>query len=57
MPRPRTDSNKSTAKAVAKVTQTTLPKGEDLLGSGLLRTQLAQAKEADKRRSNIGHGQ
>lgn len=52
MPRKRKDQNKATAKAVARITKTSLPKGEDLLGSEALKRKLSQAKQAtlkDKR--------
>lgn len=41
----RKDTNQKTAKQVAKVTKTTLPKGEDLLGSEELKRALAAAKQ------------
>jgi len=40
------DSSRTAAKQVAKVTRTTLPKGEDLLGSPELKAALAKAKSA-----------
>jgi hypothetical protein len=39
------DTNKITAKQVSKVTKTSVPKGEDLLGSEELKKALAEAKK------------
>ena len=41
----RKDSSQKAAKQVAKVTRTALPKGEDLLGSDVLKAALAKAKK------------
>jgi len=49
MPRPRKDQNRTAAKAVAKITKTKLPKGEDLLGSVELKRRLAGAKKGSQR--------
>jgi hypothetical protein len=43
---PLKDTNRTTAKQVSKVTKTTKPKGEDLLGSEELKRALAAAKKA-----------
>jgi hypothetical protein len=45
MKRPTKDTNRTTAKQVAMVTKTNLPKGEDLLGSEELKRALAEAKK------------
>lgn len=45
MPTKRKDPNKVSAKQVATVTKTTLPKGEDLLGSEELKRRFADAKK------------
>ena len=44
----RKDSTQKAAKQVAKVTRTTLPKGEDLLGSADLKAVLAKAKSSQR---------
>jgi hypothetical protein len=46
MKRPLKDTNCTTAKQVSKVTKTTMPKGEDLLGSEELKRALTAAKKA-----------
>ncbi|MBL9181682.1 MAG: hypothetical protein JNN17_06050 [Verrucomicrobiaceae bacterium] len=43
------DTNRTTAKQVSKVTKTTIPKGEDLLGSEELRKALSAAKKGNRR--------
>jgi hypothetical protein len=45
----RKDSNQKTAKQVSKVTKTTAPKGEDLLGSVELKQAFEAAKKASTR--------
>ena len=39
------DTSRTAAKQVAKLTKTTLPKGEDLLGSPALKKALLDAKK------------
>ena len=45
MAKRKNDSNQKTARQVAKVTKTGLPRGEDLLGSEDLKRQLREAKK------------
>lgn len=44
MKRPTKNTNRTAAKQVAKVTKTSMPKGEDLLGSEELKQAFVTAK-------------